>query len=51
LGVVNLNTVLFHHFLKLAVADRICHVPADGPQDDVPLEVTALELNHRLLFR
>jgi hypothetical protein len=41
-GVVNLDTVLFHHFLELAVADRIRHIPTDGPQDDVPFEVTAL---------
>jgi hypothetical protein len=25
-GVVNLDTVLFHHFLKLTVADRIRHI-------------------------
>jgi hypothetical protein len=47
-GVVNLDTVLFHHFLELTVTDRIRDIPADGPQDDVPFEVTALELDHRL---
>jgi len=32
-GVVNLDAVLFHHFLELAIADRIRHVPADRPQE------------------
>jgi hypothetical protein len=48
-GVVHLNAVLLHHFLELAVADRIRHIPADCPEDNVPLEVTALELDHRML--
>jgi len=43
--VVDLHTALFHHFLKLAVADRIRHLPADTPQDDVPLKMAALELD------
>jgi hypothetical protein len=50
-GMVHLATVLSHRFLELAVADWIGHIPADGPQDDVPFEVTFLELNHRLLVR
>jgi hypothetical protein len=29
-------------------ADRVRHVPADRPQDDVPFEVTALELDHHM---
>jgi hypothetical protein len=46
--VVNLHTALFHHFFKLAVADRIRHVPAGTPQDDVPFKMAALELDrHR----
>jgi hypothetical protein len=48
---VNLDAVLLHHFLELAVADRIRHIPADSPQDDDLLEVTVLELDHRLLVR
>jgi hypothetical protein len=48
---VNLDAVLLHHFLKLAVADRIRHISADSPQDDGPLEVTALELDERLMVR
>jgi hypothetical protein len=46
-----LGAVLFHHFLELTVADRIRHVPADGPQDDGPFKMTTLELDHRLLTR
>jgi hypothetical protein len=42
---VNLDTVLLLHFLALAVADRIGHIPADSKQDDGPLEVTVLELD------
>ena len=34
-GVVNLDAVLFYHLLELTVADRIRHIPANGPQDDV----------------
>ncbi len=46
---VHLDTVLLHHFLELAVADRISHIPADRQQDHVPFEVTALELDHHTL--
>src|SRR6202021_428811 len=45
-GMVNLHAALIHHFLELPVADRIGHVPADAPQDHVPLEMATLELNH-----
>jgi hypothetical protein len=45
---VNLHAALIHHFLELPVADRIGHVPADAPQDHVPLEMATLELNHHL---
>src|ERR1700722_4920953 len=38
--------VLVHHFLELAVADRIGHIPADAPQDHVPLKTAALEFAH-----
>ena len=48
---INLDAVLCHHFLKLTVADRIGHIPANAPQDDVPLKMTALELDHRPLAR
>ncbi len=47
---IDLNAPLTHHLLKLAVADRISHIPPHTPQDDIPLEVTALEVNrHRLV--
>jgi hypothetical protein len=45
---VNLHATLVHHFLELAVADRIGHVPADAPQDHLPLKMAALELDHHL---
>ena len=48
-GMINLHTTLSHHFLDLPVADRICHIPADAPQDDIPLKMAALELDRHLL--
>jgi predicted oxidoreductase len=49
--VVNLDAVLLHHLLELAVADWVRQIPADRPQDHVPLKMTALELDHDLLAR
>jgi hypothetical protein len=47
---VDLDAPLSHHLLKLAVADRIGHIPPHTPQDDIPLEVAALEVDrHRLV--
>jgi hypothetical protein len=64
-GVVRLDAVLLHHFLELTVADRVRHIPAPPPlafhllrrrnlgqprpKNDVPLKMTALELDHHLL--
>jgi hypothetical protein len=39
---VNLDATLVHHFLELAVADRVGHIPADTPQDHLPLEMATL---------
>jgi hypothetical protein len=41
-GVVNLHPALLHHFLDLAVADWMRHVPADAPQNNVPFKRTAM---------
>jgi hypothetical protein len=35
-------------FLELAVADWVSHMPAHTPQDHLPLEMAAVELDHRL---
>jgi hypothetical protein len=43
---VDLNASFFHHLLELAVADRLRHVPAYAPQDDLPLKMTAFEIDH-----
>ena len=48
---VNLHAAFFHHFLELAVADRIRHVPADAPEDHLPLKMAAFELDHRMPSR
>jgi hypothetical protein len=32
--------------VELAVADRIHHVPACAPQDDLPFKMTAFEIDH-----
>ena len=42
-GMINLHTALSHHFLDLTVADRICHIPAHAPQDDIALKITPFE--------
>jgi hypothetical protein len=44
---VDLNASFFHHLLEPAVADRIRYVPAYASQDDLPLKMTALEIDHR----
>jgi len=45
---VDLDASFFHHLLKLAVADRVSHIPADTPKDHLPFEMATLELDHRL---
>ncbi len=44
-GMIDLNAPLAHHLLELAVADRIRHIRAHTPQDDIALKVAALELD------
>ena len=39
---VDLDASFFHHLLELAVADRVRHIPAHAPEDDLPLKMTAL---------
>ncbi len=46
-GMVNLDAAFFHHFLELPIADRIGHIPADAPQDNLTFKMVALELDHR----
>ena len=46
-GMVNLDAALFQHFLKLPIADWICHIPADAPEDHLTFKMAALELDHR----
>src|SRR5689334_5638181 len=46
-GMVDLDAPFFHHLLELTVADRICDVPAHAPEDDVPLKMAALKIDHR----
>ena len=48
---VDLDASFFHHLLKLAVADRVRHIPTDTPKDDLPLKMTALEIDHREALR
>ena len=44
---VDLDAALFHHFFELPIADRIRHLPTNGPQDHVTFKMAALELDHR----
>ena len=46
-GVVNLHAPFFHHLLELAVADRIRHIPAHAPEDDLSPKTTAFKIDHR----
>src|SRR5277367_262858 len=44
---VDRDTSFFHHLLELAVADWVRHIPAHAPEDDLPLKMTAFEIDHR----
>jgi hypothetical protein len=44
-GVLNLDTTFAHHFLNLAIADRIRHIPAYAPQDHISLKMAPFEFN------
>ena len=37
-GVVDLHAAFFHHLLELSIADRIRHIPAHTPEDDLSLK-------------
>jgi hypothetical protein len=50
-GMINRRTTLAHHFLDLPVADRICHIPAHAPEDDIVLKMTPFELHRHHLPR
>ena len=41
----------FRYLLELAVADRLRHIPAHTPKDDLPRKVTAFEIDHRGALR
>jgi hypothetical protein len=45
---INLHAALVHHFLELAVADRVSQIPSDSPQNHLPLKMAALDLDHLL---
>jgi hypothetical protein len=40
---INRHTTLSHHFLDLPVADRIRHIPAHAPQNDISLKMAPFE--------
>jgi hypothetical protein len=48
---VDLDASFFHHLRKLAVADRVRHIPTDTPKDDLPLKMSALKIDHREALR
>jgi hypothetical protein len=43
---VDFYTSLFHHLFELAITDWICHVPSYAPENNLSLEMAALEVNH-----
>src|SRR3546814_15124745 len=44
---VDRNAAFRHHFLKVAIADRIATIPAHRPHDHITLEMAPLEIRHR----
>src|SRR5262249_4611178 len=40
------NTPLAHHLLELPIRNRIRYVPPHAPQDNFPLKLTTLEVDH-----
>jgi hypothetical protein len=49
-GMVDLDASFFHHFLELAVPDRVHHTLPRAPEDDLTLKMTAFEIDHRGAF-
>ena len=45
-GVIHYHTPLAHHLLELLIRNRIRDVPSYAPQNDLPLELTALKVAH-----
>src|SRR5262249_52992423 len=45
-GMIHGHTPLPHHLLELPIRNRIGHIPPDAPQDDVPLKLASLEVDH-----
>jgi hypothetical protein len=42
-GVIDVQTPLQHHFLQIAVTERVPQIPADAQQNDVGFEMTPFE--------
>src|SRR5262249_39616844 len=45
-GMIDCHTPLAHHLLQLPIRNRIRYIPPYSPQDNFPLELTALEVDH-----
>jgi hypothetical protein len=43
-------TTFAHHFLDLAIADRVRHIPAHAPQNNIALKMAPFEFNRHYLF-
>jgi hypothetical protein len=44
-GMINLHTTFAHHFPDLAIADRVRHIPAHTPQNNIALKMVPFEFN------
>ena len=47
IGRVIPNAALLHYFFQLPIADGIRPIPTHATQDDVPLEIAAIEIYGR----
>src|SRR5262245_42354842 len=45
-GMIDRHPSLTHHLLELAIGNWIRYVPPHPPQNDVPLKLTAFEVDH-----
>ena len=49
-GVVNIDAPFSQHFLEFAIADAVFTIPANSPEDDFTLKMSAFEWGHTLSF-
>ena len=43
---IHVHTPFLHHLFQVSVTDRIGDIPANRPEDDIVLEMTAFKVDH-----